>query len=264
MPLEPNLHFHEHNRAALRAASADTLVLLPAGATEQHGPHLPVGTDWLVVEHIARAAAALAAAEIPILVAPTLPYGCSQHHLPFGGTLSLTTETYFRVVSELVESLIISGFGRVFILNGHGGNHELVQLVARDLALKYPVSVAAGSYWVMAWDALIQAGAHQLGRFPGHAGAFETAEMLALWPELVASERPKRETLPASDLRGAAPPYRAEYHGSWQRIDGYTDSPALARAEQGQRYFEAIIPVVCRSLVNFYHSVPASAPGADT
>lgn len=250
----PGLDFATQGREQLRAIVPEALVLLPLGATEQHGPHLPVGTDWLAIDHIAHAAAAQAAADIPVLVAPALPFGCSQHHLPFGGTLSFSTETYYRLLYELGESLLLSGARRLFLLNGHGGNHELAQLVARDLALKYPASVAAGSYWVMAWEALLAAGAAREGRLAGHAGAFETSLMLALRPELVAEQRPHRDTFAPTDPRGAGAPYRAEHHDSWQRIDGYTDSPDRGRAEHGQRYLAAIVPAVARALVEFYRA----------
>ncbi len=254
------LDFHTHNREDLRRAVPDSLLVLPVGATEQHGPHLPVGTDWLAVNHIAHAAAEQAAAEIPVLVAPALPFGVSAHHVPFGGTLSLSTETYYRVVYELLDSLIVGGARRLFILNGHGGNHELVQLAARDLALKYPASVAAASYWTVAWDALVAAGAIEEGRLPGHAGAFETGLVLALWPELVAAARPHRDTFAPSDPRGFAAPYRVEHTGSWTRIDGYTDSPDRARAEQGQRYLDAIVPAVARAYVDFYQAAGRLLP----
>src|SRR5262245_30841890 len=119
----------ELTRDQARALAPEALVVLPVGAIEQHGPHLPVGTDYFVVEHIARAAAMSLADRVPILVAPALPFGSSHHHLPFGGTLSLSTETYYRALRDLAESLIASGFRRIFILNGHGGNNELIQLV---------------------------------------------------------------------------------------------------------------------------------------
>ena len=122
------------------AAEAGALLVWPLGAIEQHGPHLPVGTDTLTIQHLTRQAAERAAPSIPIVVAPTLPFGSSHHHVPFGGTMSLGTEGYYRIVCELTESLIQSGFRRLFLVNGHGGNHELLQLVARDLALKYPAS----------------------------------------------------------------------------------------------------------------------------
>src|SRR5438874_13526654 len=97
--------FAEHTRAELRELAPSTLLVLPLGATEQHGPHLPVGTDYFTVEHLAREGAQLAAKHLAVLVAPTLPFGCSEHHLPFGGTLSLDTETYYQVLCQLLRSL---------------------------------------------------------------------------------------------------------------------------------------------------------------
>src|SRR5690349_5291821 len=139
------LLLEELTRDEARAVAAETLVILPVGATEQHGPHLPVGVDSYTVTHIARAAATSAASHIPLLVTPTLPFGSSHHHLPFGGTLSLSTETYYRVLVDLLESLIVGGFRRIFVLNGHGGNNELIQLAVRDLALKHSAHLAAAS-----------------------------------------------------------------------------------------------------------------------
>ena len=246
------LLLQELTRAEARAAAAETLVVFPVGATEQHGPHLPVFTDTFAVEHVARAAASAAAGDIPVVVAPTLPFGSSYHHLPFGGTMSLSTETYYRAVYDLAESLITSGFRRIFILNGHGGNHELVQLVARDLALKHPAHLAAASYWTVAWDALVREEAHLPGHLPGHAGAFETSLVLALQPDLVREPRPHRDAVTGSDPRGFSRPYRAESHGSWQRFDGYTDSPDRADADRGRAYLAAAARAVASALVEFY------------
>ena len=88
------LLFEELTRDEIRTLAPNTMALLPVGAMEQHGPHLPVGTDSFTVEYIARTAAAELAADVPVLVAPTLPFGSSHHHLPFSGTLSLGTETW--------------------------------------------------------------------------------------------------------------------------------------------------------------------------
>lgn len=252
--MERNLLFHEATRAELQAAQK-SLLILPVGATEQHGPHLPTGTDFLFVESIARKAAVVAARQIPVLVAPTLPYGCSQHHLPFGGTLSLSTEVYYRAVYDLAESAVISGFRRIFILNGHGGNHEIIQLVARDLALKHPAYLAAGSYWDVAETELFRSGARNQGLVPGHAGAFETSMMLSLRPDLVIEPRPARP-----DNRHAAPAkFRSEYYGFWQNTDGYTDSPAAGTAADGEAFLSATIEAVGQAFVSFFNDVNANA-----
>ncbi|MEX2262257.1 MAG: creatininase family protein [Bryobacteraceae bacterium] len=246
--------FAEMNREGLRAAAPDSLAVLPLGATEQHGPHLPTGTDYFTVESLAREAAGQASAQIPIIVTPALPFGSSDHHFIFGGTLSLSTETYYRVLRELVESLVTDGFTKIFLLNGHGGNHELAQLAARDVALKQPARIAAGSYWAIAWDALIEAEAHRGRRLPGHAGDFETSMMLSLRPELVPESRPHRDNPVDSDPRGSQSAYRHERHGFWREIDGYTDSPDRATAEKGTQFRGTIVAALARAFVDFYRS----------
>ena len=246
--------FAELNREQLRAAAEDSLVVVPLGATEQHGPHLPTGTDYFTVESLAREAAVIASASVPVIVTPALPFGSSDHHFVFGGTLSLSTETYYRVLRELVESLVTDGFTRIFLVNGHGGNHELAQLVARDVALKRPVRVAAGSYWTIAWDALVNAEAHRGRRLPGHAGDFETSIVLSLRPELVSETCPHRDGIGDSDPRGFEARWRHERHGSWKEIDGYTDSPDQATAEKGKLFRSVAVQVVADALVQFYDS----------
>lgn len=244
----------ELTRTEAKHLGPEAVIVFPVGATEQHGPHLPTGTDHFAVEHIARAGAAVAAAHVPVVVAPTLPFGSSHHHIPFGGTMSLSTETYYRTVYELCEALILGAYRRIFILNGHGGNHELVQLVARDLALKHPAQMAAASYWNIAWDAFIEAGAHLGARLPGHAGFFETSLVMALRPDLIREPRPHRDHVPNADPRGFARPVRIETHGSWQSFDGYTDSPARATADHGRTFLDAAGQTVGEAILHFYRS----------
>jgi creatinine amidohydrolase len=178
--------------AAERAAR--TMVVLPIGALEQHGPHLPLATDTLLVQYVAQAAVDSVADQVPAVVAPPLPYGYSHHHLPFGGTASMGIEQLLGTLRGIVGSLLDSGFGAVFILNGHGGNQEIVSLVARDVGLSRGAYVGAGSYFEMARPALLAAGAQAMGEIPGHAGVFETSLMLAAHPELVQlSEAPRRQ-----------------------------------------------------------------------
>ena len=243
--------FAEMNREQLRAAS-DSLVVLPIGATEQHGPHLPTGTDFFAIGAIAEESVRIATADIPVIVTPALPFGSSDHHFVFGATISLSTETYYRVLRELVESLITDGFKRIFLLNGHGGNHELAELAARDVALRKEAKVAAGSYWAIAWDALIAAGAHEGRRLPGHAGDFETSMMLALRPDLQPGELPHRDLHGDDDTCVRVTPWRTELHGFWKQIEGYTDSPDRATADKGKQFFSIITAEVAKALISFY------------
>jgi creatinine amidohydrolase len=245
--------FAEMNREQLKVEAPAALAILPIGATEQHGPHLPTGTDFFTVETVARAAAEQASADVPIIVAPALPFGSSHHHFVFGATLSLSTDTYYRVLCDLLESLVTDGFTRIFLVNGHGGNHELAELAARDMTLRHPVKIAAGSYWKIAWPELIESGAHQGRKMPGHAGDFETSLMLSLRPDLVPAARPHRDGEFETDPAGLQT-YRSETHGWWSEINGFTDSPDRATPEKGARFRDAVVKGLAKAFIEFYRS----------
>lgn len=230
------LIWNEATRDEVRAALPESVVVLATGATEQHGPHLATGHDTFAVGTIARRAAERAAESTSVVLAPVVPFGSSDHHLPFGGTLSLATETYLHVVRDLVRSIVIGGGQRVFLLNGHGGNRELNELVARDVALQppdgRPVALAAASYWDVAREALGADAALASMPVPGHAGQFETATMLAIDPANVREPRAERggPTGAATTIEGV----RLEVSGLWASFDGFTDFPYRATATQGE------------------------------
>src|SRR5438874_9545646 len=148
----------EMTRSEANKAGLESLLVFPLGATEQHGPHLPVGTDSMLVEAVAERAVQSLPDSVPAVLAPTLPVGSSAHHVPFGGTLSMTTLSFYGVLMDLGRSAASAGFRRMFFLNGHGGNHEIAQVAARDLGLELPIAVGSGSWWAMAYHALAEAG----------------------------------------------------------------------------------------------------------
>ena len=120
----------------VRAAASDGAVaLLPAGSTEQHGPHLPVKTDALLVTSVARAAVKALPASVPAVLAPTLFLGASDHHVPFFA-LSLDERTYVDVVEQTGLCFAEAGFRRLFILNGHGGNSAAIRLALVSMRKK--------------------------------------------------------------------------------------------------------------------------------
>jgi creatinine amidohydrolase len=249
---DPTRSFALSTRRDLRVR-ADDLVVVPVGACEQHGPHLPTATDSMVVETVATRTAAALHDDFRVLVAPTLPVGYSRHHLPFGATISVSATTLQQFLIEMCDSLVSAGFKRIFLLNGHGGNADIVNVVAREVALQHGVTVGAGSYWVMAWDALVDAGAHEHARLPGHAGAFETSVMMALHPELVRyDDVPRRDGEFSSDPAGFHGAYLVEDQASWLAIDGYSDSPATANAEDGTRWLGAVVDGVGIALRRFH------------
>ncbi|MDH5603246.1 MAG: creatininase family protein, partial [Cyclobacteriaceae bacterium] len=127
-----NAHYNTINE------QKEKVVVLPLGAIEQHGPHLSVSTDTDIVTTVALLAEKRLKDDI--LLCPTLPFGSSHHHLAFGGTMSVSVETYIRFVTELVESLIQNGFRRIVLLNGHGGNITPVKQVLSMLSNQYDVT----------------------------------------------------------------------------------------------------------------------------
>jgi creatinine amidohydrolase len=157
-------------------ASAGAVCLVPVGSLEQHGEHLPVFTDSLLAEHVCLETAQRARTDV--LVTPPLWTGMSPHHLRFGATVTLTSATFAALVRETVASLR-SWCGRVIVLNGHGGNRgPLVTLGVED-------GVEAISYWELVKQTRLNAlFAYDLGSV-GHAGEFETSEMMAAFPSLV-------------------------------------------------------------------------------
>ena len=122
---------------ALRDAVKDkTVVIIPLGATEQHGPHLPTQVDWRSAYEISLRAARLMAGRQRALVTPAIPFGMSEHHMSLGGTLTLDYATMAAVVGCVVRSAARHGFERIFVLNGHGGNIAALETILTELTIE--------------------------------------------------------------------------------------------------------------------------------
>src|SRR5487761_29463 len=240
----------QSTRSALKRASERAIALVPIGATEQHGPHLPTGTDTFHTEDVVWRAANVLSGSVPVVVAPALPFGSSEHHVPFGATISLSSAVFYGVVRDVCESIIRSGFSRIFLVNGHGGNHELVVQAARDVAVKHQVHIGTGSWWAVAKDAMASTAKSDSGRIPGHAGRFETALILAIRPELVQMTRVQQRRH-VEDSRPSA--YRLESHGFWRAIDGYPDGPRQATRDDGAAFLQ-IAGIKLSDAVRDFHS----------
>ncbi|MGH3342125.1 MAG: creatininase family protein [Carbonactinosporaceae bacterium] len=253
-------HLVELTREELPARKDDVLVL-PLGSTEQHGPHLPLGTDTLLVSAVADAATAHAGERLDVVLGPSLPYGISPHHV-FAGAASLQPATYQRVIRDLLGSLAESGFARFFLLNGHGGNHDSLGVVAKSAPLEHGVSVGVCSYWNTIAGRLtdLDIDADDL---PGHAGAFETSLVLAVRPELVSMERaPARRPEPPPVW--ARPPHaglEVQLPGEWPRVGGYSDPSNGARPDLGRAVIDRIVPEVSRAIATFAEAARAQGSG---
>lgn len=232
----------ELTREQLGALLPEALVVLAVGATEQHGPHLPTGTDALVVEAVVRGAAAAFVSERDLVLAPVLAFGASDHHFPFGGTLSLRVETMTEVLLDLARSVAAAGGRRLLIVNGHGGNRGACHSAVQRAATAHGLLAAYADYWeLLLADAPPGPGDPPV---PGHAGGFESSLVAHLRPELV-RELPDRPAPPpdAGPDPGPDPGLGVTVHeqAAWTRIDGFTDRPADADAEAGRRWFDACV-----------------------
>ena len=210
-------------REEITELAPDALLVLPVGTTEQHGPHLATCTDALIAATVAERAAAAASRPETILLAPTLVYGASDHHLPFGGTLSLGVGTFELVLADLLAAAAESGVRRAFVLNAHGGNAAACAVV---------VAEASRKYGLIAGTALIGA----LVDGSGHAGVFETSVVLAIDPTLVRMDRAAPS--PGGPTRTRPAGVVVAEPGRWEELDGYTDRPDEATAERGRQALE--------------------------
>ncbi|MBI2469314.1 MAG: creatininase family protein [Candidatus Rokubacteria bacterium] len=175
--------WQKRRRGEIRdAAEAGAIPLLPTGAVEQHGPHLPLDTDSFTSFTVcARAAARVG--EFPVLVLPPVWWGLSPYWMVFPGTLTLKAETLTAVIVDIAESVAHHGFRQMVIVNGHGGNDGLTQAAAVRASLA-GIEVAALSYWNLIPDALRALSERDAGGI-GHAGEMETSIQLHLQPDCV-------------------------------------------------------------------------------
>ncbi|KIF77229.1 creatinine amidohydrolase [Streptomyces sp. 150FB] len=242
----------------VREAGEHGIALLPIGSQEQHAAHLPMGTDTLLVEAVIDRALALLDADEgadgeagggtnELVRLPALPFGHSPHHL-FAAALSLSAATLGAVLDDVLDSLVTSGYRRIMVVNGHGGNDEIMRLAVKRFALRSEVTVAACSYWTVTSDG--DGGSSADGDreadwarpevTPGHAGWFETSLMLAAHPALVRAPVPARTPVEPPPLFDN-PPYpglTVERHGEWARVGGSTDDASGADAGAGRRLLE--------------------------
>jgi creatinine amidohydrolase len=233
------MRFPEMTAPEIRSVDRNsTVVVAPIAACEQHSQHLPVITDTVLVGAVADGLEA--ARPDRVLLLPVQWLGASEHHLPFGGTLTATLPTYEQMLIEIVTPLLRDGFRRVLLLNGHGGNIDPLHVALRRLDAAFPEAVLTGAaYWELA-AAEIAALCEGPRKSMGHACEIETSMMMHLRPDLVRKDRIQDDPSP-----GFAP------DGLFHAVDfgrrterGAVGYPSFASAEKGKRMLEAIVPKV--------------------
>jgi creatinine amidohydrolase len=231
------MRFTEMTAPELSDLSRDgTLIVAPIAACEQHSRHLPVFTDSILCGAVADGVEA--ALSERVLLLPLLWLGASEHHLPFGGTLTATLPTYESLLVELLTPLLRNGFRRVLLLNGHGGNIDPLRVALRRLDAQFPHALLTGAaYWELA-EVELTTLCQGPRKSVGHACEIETSMMLALRPDLVRGE------LIADDPDTTPPSLRGLF---WardfaRRTDhGTVGNPEFADRDRGRQMLDAII-----------------------
>jgi len=185
-----DLSTQDFARLIASGQAAQTIAVLPVAAIEQHGPHLPLSVDTVLVDGVVAAALPHLAPDLKVLFLPTQAVGLSPEHARFPGTLTLKAETILRLWTDLGESVAAAGIQKLLLFNSHGGNVSVMDIVARDLRARLNMLVYSVSWFNLPLrdaqggdvNALFGAEEH---RFGIHAGDIETSMMLALSPSKV-------------------------------------------------------------------------------
>ena len=227
------------------------IAVLPVAATEQHGPHLPLNVDASLVDGVIAHALAHLPAGQPVLFLPTQSIGFSPEHTRFAGTLTLKAETILRLWTELAESVAASGVKKLVLLNSHGGQVGLLDVVARDLRARLGMLVySVNSFNLPLLDergaSVADRFSPQEHRFGIHAGDIETSMMLALKPQQV-DMRQAQDFHSTSQDRATQFSILGDGRSAklgWQMQDynpqGAVGNAAAATAEKGQALLNAM------------------------
>jgi creatinine amidohydrolase len=236
------------------------VAILPIGATEQHGRHLPLNTDTLSAIYFAKQAAEKVTKEhgIRVAVLPSIPYGEARGTPPFSqllpGTISISADTTMALVEDVVRSLVTQGFKNVLVLNGHLENTSLIAVALRKVSLSFPNAGLYATNWFQlaskAWSEIRKGG--KAGG--GHSCEKETAICLALEPQNVALDEiilgtrtfslPEKYVLPM----GTGPVY---FHSriSGIRAGGHMGDPSISTKETGEKLISAVLEDLTKIVV---------------
>ncbi len=223
-----------------------TAVVLAFGATEQHGPHMPLATDALLGDHLAL----LVAEHLGAFLAPTVRLGCSEHHLEFPGTISISAETFHALVADIVASLARGGFERVILLPTHGGNFgplaEAIAKLGPDPGIEIRALTDVGALLAIAQVGVDEHGV-PMGEGGLHAGEWETSMMQSIHPEMVREDR--RESGYTGDPEQAIGAlFASGTHAVAE--NGVIGDPARASAEHGERYWDEVLRITLETVAS--------------
>ena len=234
---------------------AKTVALLQVSAVEQHGPHLPVSVDKTINEGVVARAVELMPADLPVLVMPIMSVGKSNEHLAFPGTLTFSAETLIRMWTELGECVHRAGIRKFVMLNSHGGQPQIMDIVGRDLRVRLGMMVVPASTYALGKPKDLYSDEElQIGI---HAGDNETSLMLHLRPDTVRMDRAKnfvpliKQVSAENQLLRNLGPISISWQVQDMHPDGAAGNAANATAEKGK----ATLDFMARRLVQLLTEV---------
>jgi creatinine amidohydrolase len=222
------------------AIAAQKLVILPTGSTEQHGRHLPLDVDLFLCESVCLEVGRRAAGRV--LVLPPIPYGLNMHHIDFPGTIHIEPETFIAFCLNVTKSVAYHGFEKILLVNGHGSNTPLVDLVARKTVLATSSLCFACNYFAFLREAFEKV---REAEVVAHADELETSLYLHLAPErvrmdLAVKDDDRMGRFLSSDSTGNYPVRFNDFWGRWTETGVHGDA-TKATAEKGSVLFEAAV-----------------------
>lgn len=234
-----------------------SIVLLPTSATEQHGAHLPVGTDAIILSTLVDKMVEECEFDAGNLIfAPQLNVGKSNEHMGFAGTITFGTQTYYSLLHDIAAAISASGFKKLVLFNSHGGNTDMLNMISRDLRIDLGLDVFVFDWWFTPfWNEGLE-GLQQSGKYGVfHACELETSLMLAARPETVHMELAVDEE-PADCFKGEK--YVTVFgpvNAGWKTKDvtksGVIGAPTYATAEKGHKLFD----YACRKLLDIVNEI---------
>ncbi len=252
---------YEMTREEVQEALTKTdIVLLPAGAVEQHGPHLPLASDTMQgVDMCKRAQLLLADEGIPVVVGPPFIYGLSSAHMDFPGSITLTAKTMLSVMEETCLSLYHHGFRKFVLVMAHGGNWPIMQVAAQSIVAQTTDAEVIALNWLDLihdqYSKILTSKQHE-----GHSGEGETARMISSHPELVELKRAHR-FYPAQPI-----PTETAYPGGFFKPKrtmkaiteiGSVGDPTLATSEEGDKIYDVIARWLADNVKREFKAKPA-------